>query len=412
MDDQLTTSPHPTTDPSSAPSWASTWLPPVGVFVLVRLLVTIASPHWVRPWTTSATPWTRIDAFNYLDIASFGRRISVCPEKLIHFFHGHITCGTAAWLPGYPYVLRVVHEVTHLSVAASGVLVSSVFVLGALELLWVGLLRQEPRARGLLLLTLFAAFPGAVYNFAIFPNSMALFGVVGTIVALRFERFVLATVAMMVAAAAYPSVIYAFPAFLCALIVVDPTCRTKLAVAKRTCLGLLALSPYAALWVHDQVVFRRWNLFSQIQSDAGVTVFPPKNPVSIVWHLVVKRDTLTQVLQGPTASWWIAAQFAVATGLCGTAAVLLWRNRRAGLNFATEVYPVLIGLSVYTGVFLSGTTGGVYRGIVIAAPAVLIFRRATTRVLVVALVVTVVVTIGISTLYFDRTTLYNALLHG
>jgi multisubunit Na+/H+ antiporter MnhC subunit len=241
---------------------------------------------------------------------------------------------------------------------------------------------------------------------------MALAGVIGTIVALRHQKFVLATFSMTVATFAYPSVIYALPAFLFALVAVDPSCRTKLRVARRLALGLLSMSPYVALWIHDQVVFHRWNLYSQIQSNAGVTVFPPKNPLRIVWHLVIKRDTITQVLQGPTASWWIAAQFLIATGLCGTAAVLLWRNRRAGLDVATEVYPVLIGLSVYTGVFLSGTTGGVYRGIVVAAPAVLIFRRASLRVLVSALVLTTIVTIGISTLYFDRTTLYNALLHG
>jgi hypothetical protein len=381
------------------------------VFLVVRFFVTIASPHWVRPWSISPTPWTRVDAFNYLDIATFGRRIAACPDKLVHFFHGHITCGTAAWLPGYPYVLRGVHELTGMSVAASGVLMSSLFALAALMMLWGGILREEPRARGLLLLLLFAVFPGAVYNFAIFPNSMALAGIVGTVVALRQKRVVLATVAMVVAAAAYPSVIYAFPAFVFALIAVDPQCRSALRVARRVGLALLALTPYVALWVHDQVVFHRWNLYSQIQSDAGVTVLPPKNPLSIVWHLVVKRDTITQVLQGPTASWWIAAQFLIATMLIGTAVFVAWRHRRLGLDLATEIYPVLIGLSVYTGVFLSGTTGGVYRGIVIAAPAVLIFRRVSTRVLITALIVTTIVTIGISTLYFDRTTLYNALNH-
>jgi len=381
------------------------------VFLVVRFFITIASPHWVRPWSISPTPWTRVDAFNYLDIATFGRRIAACPDKLVHFFHGHITCGTAAWLPGYPYVLRGVHELTGMSVAASGVLMSTLFALAALMMLWVGVLKDEPRARGLLLLLLFAVFPGAVYNFAIFPNSMALAGIVGTVVALRQKRVVLATVAMVVAAAAYPSVIYAFPAFAFALIAVDPQCRTALRVVRRVCLALLALTPYVALWIHDQVVFHRWNLYSQIQSDAGVTVLPPKNPLSIVWHLVVKRDTITQVLQGPTASWWIAAQFLIATMLIGTAVFVAWRHRRLGLDLATEIYPVLIGLSVYTGVFLSGTTGGVYRGIVIAAPAVLIFRRVSTRVLITVLIVTTIVTIGISTLYFDRTTLYNALNH-
>ena len=411
MDDEVTTSQAPSAPSRSASQWGWTWLPPVGVFFLVRCVVTIASPHWVRPWSVSPTPWTRIDAFNYLDIATYGRRISACPDKLIHFFHGHITCGTAAWLPGYPYVLRVVHELTGLSVASSGVFMSSLFALCALMLVWVGLLRNESHGRGILLLSLFAVFPGAVYNVAIFPNSMALAGIVGTIVALRHQRFVLATASMVVAAAAYPSVVYAFPAFVLALIMVDPTCRTTRRVAQRTALGLVALSPYVALWIHDQVVFHRWNLYSQIQSDAGVTVFPPKNPLGIVWHLVVKRDTLTQVLQGPTASWWIAAQFLVATGLVAAAVMVAWRHRHAGLDYATEVYPVLIGLSVYVGVFLSGTTGGVYRGIVIAAPAVLIFRRVSTRWLTLALIITTVVTIGISTLYFDRTTLYNALNH-
>ncbi len=409
--DEETASPSPPLKAVNTTSWFWTWLPPLGVFLMVRLFVTIASPHWVRPWSISPTSWTRVDAFNYLDIATFGRRLAACPDKLVHFFHGHITCGTAGWLPGYPYVLRGVHALTGLSVAASGLLVSSLFALAALMLMWVGILRDEPRVRGLLLLLLFAVFPGAVYNFAIFPTSMALAGLVGSIVALRHERYVLATAAMTVAAAAYPSVIYVFPAFVFALIAIDPQCRTALRVARRVGLAMFGLSPYVALWIHDQVVFHQWNLYSRIQSISGATIFPPKNPLFIVWHLVVKRDTITQQLQGPTASWWIAAQFMVATGLIAGAVLLAWRERHADLDLATEVYPVLIGLFGYLGVFLSGSDSGVVRGIMICAPAVLMYRRVSTRVLVTALIVTTIVTIGISTLYFDRTTLYNALNH-
>jgi hypothetical protein len=397
----------------STARWTWPWaiVPPVVVWFVVRIAVTIASPHWVRPWSFSPTPWTRVDAFNYLDIATYGRRLAACPDKLIHFFHGHITCGTAGWLPGYPLVLRGLHELTGLSVASSGVVVSSAAGLGALTVLWVGRLRHEPRTKGLLILTLFAMFPGAVYNFAIFPNSMAVLGLVGTVVALHHRRVVVATACMALATAAYPSTIYAAFAFAFALVAIDPTCRTPSRILRRVGLAAVALAPYVALWVHDQVVFHRWNLYSQIQSDAGVTILPPKNPLAILWHLVVKRDTITQVLQGPTASVWIAAQFVVATVLCCGAVLVAWRSRRGGLDLATEIYPVLAGISVYAGVFLSGTTGGVYRGIVVAAPSVLIFRRVSTKVLVILLLTTTVVTVGISTLFFDRTTLYNALQH-
>ena len=66
----------------------------------------------------------------------------------------------------------------------------------ALFLVWLGWGRELHPVRALLFLIAFGSFPGAVYNCALFPTSLALAGVVGALLAATRERFLLAAVLM------------------------------------------------------------------------------------------------------------------------------------------------------------------------------------------------------------------------
>ena len=386
-----------------------TWgaLPPLVAWMFLRVIVTIGSPKWVRPWSFSATPWTRVDAFNYLAIASSGRHVAPCDPKIQILIPGAHFCGTAGWLPGYPYLLRATGSLFSVSYDVAGVVLSNLAALAVFMVLWRGLLWKKPPVKALLVLGLLASFPGAVYAVAVFPISMATLGIAVSIVSFKQGRPLIAVLGMTLATFTYPSAIYALPALFLALwwtLERDASASRKVG---RLALGGIAVLPYVALVVHDELVFHRWNLYLEMQRGAGSTLLPPKNPIALIWHLVVKQDTLTQILQGRSAAHWIALQFLVATGLAVGAGLLLWRSRHHQLELFQEAYPVLLGISIWLGVFLSGVGGGWYRSIALAAPLVLIGVRARTSILWMTLLVTVFTTVAISPLFFSRVQLWN-----
>lgn len=376
-------------------------LPPILVWLAMRAVDTVGALRFTNALGFEAKPWTRLDAFNYLAIASSGRTLTRCPASIVHLTHA-TWCGTAAWLPGFPYVVRAVAAVTGWTDAGAAVLVVNAATLSYLALAWVGVLWRGPLLRGLAVLALLALFPGSVFSLALFPVALGLLGIVGSAVAVHRNRPLLASLLLGLAVIAYPSAIYATPA----LIVVLAVTGTEGRRARRAALGLLAPLPLVAMFVHDAIVFHRWSIYLVMQRESNATLFPPHNPFSQAWHLVVRQDAFAQLLQ-PHAKGWIAAQFLVATILVVTMATTCWRCRhRPDFSIALDLYPALIGVAVYSGVLLSGVLGGWLRSVATAAPVVLLGRRLPTWAVTALLVVTAVVTAGISTYYFSRALLY------
>ncbi len=161
-------------------------LPPLAVFIAVRLLFREAAAavgfDAGRPGS-----WSRWDSGHYLAIATTGYEYFSCariggrPEDV---------CGNAAWFPLYPWMLRP-WIALGVAPATAGVWVSGLGALGMLVALWNGFLRSRG-ARGWLVLGMAAAFPGAVYQHAIFPTSLALLCLVLVGVCIARERWALA----------------------------------------------------------------------------------------------------------------------------------------------------------------------------------------------------------------------------
>jgi hypothetical protein len=143
-------------------------LVPVLVFVGVRLLLAAAAASvGFDPWRGSS--WRRWDSGHYLDIARKGYEYFSCargggrPQDV---------CGNAAWFPLYPWLLRPLLAVG-VAPEVAGAWVSGVGALAFLVAFWNAFLLRRG-LRGLLVLGMAAVFPGAVYQHAIFPTSVAL----------------------------------------------------------------------------------------------------------------------------------------------------------------------------------------------------------------------------------------------
>ncbi len=375
-------------------------IPPIAVWLLMRTIDTIRALNFTGPFGFDAKPWTRLDAFNYLAIASGGRTLTPCPASIVHLTHAHL-CGTAAWLPGFPYVVRAVAGVTGWTDGGAAVLIVNLATLGFLGILWIGLLWRGPLLRGGLVLLGIAIFPGSVFSLALFPVSLGLLGVSISIVALHRGRPLLSALGLALGVICYPSVIYAVPALMVVLALSAPQGRRL----RRAALGLVAPIPLVLMFLHDHVVFHRWSIYLVMQRESNATLLPPHNPFSQAWHLVVDQDAFAQLLQ-PHAKGWIAAQFVVASVICiGAVGVALWA-RTSDFSLTLDLYPALVGLFVYGGVILSGVLGGWLRSIATAAPAMLLARRLPTWAVALVVGATAVVTAGISHFYFTRALLY------
>ncbi len=143
-------------------------LPPLGAFVAVRILFSEAAAA-VGFDASRAASWFRWDSGHYLAIATTGYEYFSCAR--IGGRPGDV-CGNAAWFPLYPWMLKPLIALG-VAPATAGVWVAGLGALGMLVALWNGFLRRRGM-RGWLVLGMAAVFPGAVYQHAIFPTSLAL----------------------------------------------------------------------------------------------------------------------------------------------------------------------------------------------------------------------------------------------
>jgi hypothetical protein len=147
--------------------WGWLW-PPLVTFVLARLFYAWAArAAGFDPW--SAGSWRRWDSGHYLAIATRGYEMFSCAR-----IGGRATdvCGNAAWFPLYPWLLRLGVSLG-MPPELAGAVLASAFALALLVALWTLFFARAGRA-GWLLLAMAAVFPGAVYQHAIFPTSLAL----------------------------------------------------------------------------------------------------------------------------------------------------------------------------------------------------------------------------------------------
>ncbi len=288
-----------------------------------------------------------------------------------------------------------------MSLPDAGLLISWVAMAGALFLTWWGWCRDLPPVRALLVLVLLGLFPGAVYNFAYFPTSLALALVIGALLAASRERFFVAALLMTLAGLCYPSAIFAALGLAAGLVLVAvPLGRAT--VARRALWGVAGLGSLLVLGLHDQLAFGHADAFVVMDTAPGLRArgFPGQDFL----RLVFRRDTFEQRNIGRPGAALLAGQAVVAVVLAGASAGLAAVGWRRDGPEPSRIYPALVGLAVVVGILVDQATGGAWnRSVVLAAPCVVGLRRLPLPVLVVAVVAMGTITALLSYSYFKNT---------
>ncbi len=229
----------------------------VVAWVVSRFVVGVDWGPALNPFQFNPNLWARWDTFNYLAIAQQGRTFGKCSSPAFVSQpnpFSEIWCGTAGWLPGYPWLIKVGH-MAGFSLEAAGLLISWVALAVALFLVWWGWGRDLSPGRALAVLLAFGLFPGAVYNFAIFPTSLALALVVGAILSASREHYIVCALLLTAAGLCYPSAWFAAGGIAVGLVILAVPLGLD-AVIRRTFWGVLGLTSVVILVLHDQFAFQ------------------------------------------------------------------------------------------------------------------------------------------------------------
>lgn len=362
-------------------------------------------------WGPARTPfefnpylWARFDSINYLGIAEHDRTFGRCGgpgqplSGLARLSHDQ-WCGTAGWLPGFPWLVRV-GGALGFSLPDAGLAISWLAMALALFLVWWGWGRDLHPLRALVLLLLIGLFPGAVYNFAFFPTSLALAGTVGAILAASRERFFVAALCMTLAGLCYPSAWFAAVGLAVGMVAVAWPLGAGVMV-RRGFWGAAGLASLLVLGLHDQIAFARADAFFVMDAAPGLRAkgFPGEDFL----RLVFTHHTDEQRHLGRFGAGVLAAQGVLAVALTAAAAVLGIRHRRERDGTA-GLYAALVGVAVVVGIMVDSATGGAWnRSVVLAAPVVVCFRRLPAPVLVIVLVAVGATTALMSRFFFNGT---------
>ncbi len=401
----------PPVEPASPPGDAGRPNASVGTGLVLTAIAWLVSREVVAiTWAPARTPlefnpylWARWDSINYLAIAQHGRSFGRCgsagePATALSRATHQTWCGTAGWLPGYPWLMHVFQAVG-ISLVDAGLIISWSAVAGALFLAWWGWGRDLPPGRALLLLLLFGLFPGAVYNFGYFPTSLALVGVVGALVAATRQRFWAAAVLMTLAGLCYPSAMFAAFGLAVGLVVMAVPLGGHQMV-RRGLWGLAGLGSLLVLGIHDQLAFGHADAFELMETSPGLRA--KGVPGEDFLRLVFSRTTFEQRQIGRGSAVVLALQGVVAVVLAVASAVIAATGGRLRRWDPLRVYPAMVGLAVIGGIMVDQATGGAWnRSVVLAAPCVLGLRRLPWPVLAGAVVVAGTLAALIAYTYFN-----------
>ena len=239
--------------------------PPFAVFLLTRgMLGVAAAAMGLGPFDPQVL--ARWDSGHYLGIAEAGYEFFSC-ARLPGYDPRH-WCGNTGWFPAYPWMIRLI-SLAGLRPVTAGVLLSALFHLGTLVLLWNKFLDAVWSRGGLLCLLLAGFFPGHVYHHAVFPVSTFTFCALLALHYLREQRALAAGLAGAAAAFTYSTgLVLASVALLGLLLTGSPRpWRGQLSVLL-VAPGLTALGFTAVLVVHRLAV-GDWAAFVKVQAKYG-----------------------------------------------------------------------------------------------------------------------------------------------
>ena len=347
-------------------------------------------------WTPSM--WSRWDSANYYSIAIHGRIFARCSQlpQIPNPFHATY-CGTAMWLPGYPWLIRILGGLG-IPLQSGGIILAWTATAGALFLVWYGWARSLSHAKAVMLMVLLGLFPGSIYNFSYFPTSLALVSILGALIAVSREKYLLGALLMACAGICYPSAWFAAFGMAIGLVFVAIP-QGDVAVFRHLGYAALCFLSIIVLFVDDQLSFGRIGAYFIQNTQPGLQArgFPGQDFL----RLIFTRRTAEQLQIGAVGGVVLAVQGALAVGLSAWSGAVAFAGVRRGDRDPAVLFPALVSLGVVAGVLVLSANGGAWnRSVVLAAPCVLCLRKYPTPVIAVVLVVVACTTAAMSRWFF------------
>ncbi len=347
----------------------------VASWLASRFIVGIVWGPVRNPFSFVPNQWIRWDSFNYASIVLHGRTFARCSSPP---FASHpnplsqVWCGTAGWLPGFPWLVRV-FNLLGISFQSVGIVITWTAMAAALFLVWFGWGRELTVPRAFAMMMLFGLFPGAVYNFAYFPTSLALASVVGAAIAIGKGRYWAGALLLTAAGLCYPSAWFAAIGIAVALVATAWNLGDSV-LMRRAFWGLAGFGSIAILFIDDQLSFRYVGAYFVENTQRGVRA--SGYPGMDFLRMLFTQNTVEQHSIGGFAGAILAVQALLAIVLAVVGACLAWKSWRSVDHDKLIIYPAAIGVGVVLGVlFLSAGAGSWNRSIVLAAPCVVCVRR-------------------------------------
>jgi hypothetical protein len=365
----------------------TTCLPPFGAWTaaLVGLgLIAYFSGH--PPW--HAGTWAHWDSAHYESIATGGYEVHRCaPGEAT----GSGWCGNAAWFPAYPWLLGALHALG-LPLAGTGVVVSWLFALAALTVLWRMFLRDLRPAAAAAGLAFAAWAPGQVYDYALFPLSMLFLFTVVSLGLLCRARWVAAGVAAGAATLTYPVGVTVAVAAALWLTWTLRSGRLLGALAAATVPSALALAVIATV---QRLQTGRWTAFFDVQRQY---VHGFHDPFGVTWNavLVISRARSLDL------QWALVTAFQTAIVGLVIAVVLVHLVSRRPMIGKSEL--LLAVWAVATWILpLTEATVSLWRNQAALAPLAVLVARLPRPVAFSMVAALVAISVPMAILFFDGT---------
>ncbi len=303
---------------------------PLFVFGLTMVALWLVAAERGHAFLDDVT-WIHWDAGHYLKIAVDGYELDTCPPE----DPKPGLCGNTAWFPLYPWLVGALYHLG-LPLGSTAIVISNLFVVGELILVWL-LFDRRATPAAISALVFVAFIPGAIYHHAPFPMSVLGFFILLCLYLCKRERLAWAGVAGAAAAASYPIGTLVVPALAVWVWLVYRalSVREKLRRTFQTA-GLAALGPVC-------VVVAQW---AQTGYLDGFWIVQERYDSSIASPFTKYWNNLESLFHHPRQMGAVIAVQTVFVGLVVVACVVAFVLRRGWLS-PVDTLAVLIVLPMW-----------------------------------------------------------------
>jgi hypothetical protein len=379
---------------------AANGLPPLIAFICGWLLIASRVPYGHMAVVNPGS-FIRFDSNQYLFIASHGYQMAFHCQIWHNAWHvttlpGLHLCQNTTWFAGYPLLMRAV-SVTGISLAWAGLMIAWLFWYLTLLMVW---LLSEPVPKRLpgrggtttrwLCLMIAAFFPGQIYFAAVFPISMATFGMLACCYwSARAPNPPLAVLAGLIAGSAYLPTAAIIPGLVAAAVMTKDR-RTRTAL----CLGAGGVAAgVAAVLGYAQLTVGRWDAYFWTERIVyGVRLHDPLGTIAARFTSFVPLPTGSH---RAIAEQGLLVALLLALALAGFAA-----SARAGVQ-AADIVLIIAAVVGWLIPYIGGGKLSVYRDEAMMIVLVPLLRQLPAWILVIPLLAAVWVADFMAPLFFS-----------